>query len=160
MVKIGVPSKLRRASSSTEDSLLGPRGDHASSTSRSEPTSSSTSTNAPDLVTVQVPSGAVPGQELKVRLPGGQSVVVTLPPNCQPGGLLQLSIQAQKRIAVRLPPEAGEPADGYWFVCEVQIVHAQPFTGGDAAATPIALRFSRLSRTCGSAFGNSPKIRW
>ena len=29
------------------------------------------------------------------------------------------------RLWSRLPPEAGEPADGYWFVCEVQIVHAQ-----------------------------------
>ena len=39
-----------------------------------------------------------------MRLPSGQSVMVTLPPNVQAGGLLQLSIETQRRIAVRLPP--------------------------------------------------------
>ena len=39
-----------------------------------------------------------------MRLPSGQSVMVTLPPNVQAGGLLQLSIETQRRIAVGLPP--------------------------------------------------------
>ena len=58
----------------------------------------------PDLVTVEVPAGAQPGQQLKVKLPSGQSVMVTLPPNVQAGSLLQLSVETQRRIAVRLPP--------------------------------------------------------
>lgn len=58
----------------------------------------------PDLVTVEVPAGAQPGQQLKVKLPSGQSVMVTLPPNVQAGSLLQLSVETQWRIAVRLPP--------------------------------------------------------
>ena len=68
------------------------------------PGGGSSGAKPPDLVTVEVPAGAQPGQQLKVRLPSGQSVMVTLPPNVQAGGLLQLSIETLRRIAVRLPP--------------------------------------------------------
>jgi hypothetical protein len=77
---------------------------------RASPDGGSSSTKPPDLVTVEVPAGAQPGQQLKVRLPSGQKVMVTLPPNVQAGGLLQLSVETQRRIAVRLPPtvQAGQ----------------------------------------------------
>ena len=74
------------------------------SPSARSPGGGSSGAKPPDLVTVEVPAGAQPGQQLKVRLPSGQSVMVTLPPNVQAGGLLQLSIETQRRIAVRLPP--------------------------------------------------------
>ena len=95
--------RLARRLSGSKTSADGSYGALDVPTARS-PGGGSSGAKPPDLVTVEVPAGAQPGQQLKVRLPSGQSVMVTLPPNVQAGGLLQLSIETQRRIAVRLPP--------------------------------------------------------
>ena len=71
------------------------------SSTHTPPTPSAAPPSAP--VTVQVPANARPGQQLRVSLPSGQSLVVTVPPNAVPGGYLQLQVRAQRKITVSLP---------------------------------------------------------
>jgi len=58
---------------------------------------SAAAASAPQVMAVDVPAGAVPGQPVRVTLPNGATIVMKLPDNTVPGD----------RIDIALPPENG-----------------------------------------------------
>ena len=96
------------------------------------------------VIRVEVPADAKPGQQLRVSLPSGQSLVVTVPPNAVPGGYLQLQVRAQRKITVSLPSGRGRKEPGQSRQ-QVTLGAATTVAGVASAASRSAVKTGRLT---------------
>ena len=63
----------------------------------------------PQTMTVTLPAGVMPAQQLQVQSPNGQTMIVTVPQGVPPGGQFQVGFGAEAPVPAAAPPPPRYP---------------------------------------------------